>query len=207
MLVHAVRTRLFEALLWCTAIWPRLGSQSCPCSLLQRQILSPFLPMAVGQPDPNNHARQWPRHSSSSAGAVSIYGQISEQICTKEGNDVFCPRKDKVQSYSRFQVKLRSISEIFQIFSIFTRHVFGLCSLILTNHDLPNAVIQTTVSIHCLTSLLALAQDSHHMLPLASQSDLLIFLDLNTKKKKLNQEPRFSNNKPGTTHFFLESEY
>lgn len=41
------------------------------------------------------------------------------------------------------------------------------------------------------------------MLYMASQSDLLIFLDLNASQI----EPRFSNNKPGTTHFLLVVSY
>ena len=56
--------------------------------------------------------------------------------CVLKGNDVLF-LQDKVQSYSRPQVKSRSISEIFStdISPIFTETYFGLCSWILANQQ------------------------------------------------------------------------
>lgn len=60
-------------------------------------------------------------------------------------------------------------------------------------------------SIHCLTFLMfGFSWGLSHRLSMASQSNFLIFLDLNTKKKKIQTQGQdFSNNKPGTTHFLF----
>ena len=177
--------------MWCTAIWPTApNSQSCPCSTVpSARFYYLFFPWLWVSLTPAGHVQQWPRPPW-----VTLQGAVSPlsmdkliNKCVLKGNDVLF-LQDKVQSYSRLQVKSRSISEIFStdISPIFTETYFGLCSWILANQQFTQRCDSFLCFLYTvwLLSYLALAGDSQHMLYMASQSDLLIFLDLNTKKKK-----------------------
>ena len=189
------------------------NSQSCPWShCSQGQILWPFLPMVAGQPDPS-----WPcstvtmstmGHTSGYSSPLSV-DKLTDKYVLK-GNDVLS-LQDRAQSSSRLQVNSGSISEIFStdISPIFTETCLGLCSWILANQQ----STQRRDSFLCflctvwLLSYLALAGDSQHMLYTATQSDLWIYLDLNTKNKKFRPEAKiFLIINQGLLIFFL-SEY
>lgn len=212
MLVHAVRTRLFKERCCGVQLFdPGLPAPSpAPVPLLPAPDSIAFSSHGCGSAWPQlaMHDSDQGRHGSlCRVQSLSMDKLVNKYVL--KGNDVLSPQ-DKVQSYSRLQVKLRSISEIFStdIFPIFTETCFGLCSLILANQQFTQRCDSFLCFLYTvwLLSYLALAGDSHHMLYMASQSDLLIFLDLNTKKKKKNQTrgQDFSNNKPGTTHFLFK---
>lgn len=163
--------------------------------------------MAVGRLTSAGHARQWPRSPRFTLqGAVSIYGQISEQICTK-GKWCFVPAGQSSIIIKDFRSNWDLFLRYFpQIFFPSLQTCFGLCSLILAkSSSLPNAVIHSCFLYTVWLSHIWLWLGTlNHMLYMASQSDLLIFLDLNTKKKNQTRGQDFSNNKPGTTHFLFK---
>lgn len=159
MLVHAVRTRLFkERCWWCTAIWPRApSSQSCPCSTApSARFYHLFFPWLWVSLTPAGHARQWPRPPRFTLqGAVSIYGQISEQICTK-GKWCFIPA-----GQSSVILKTSGQIEIY-FWDIFHRYFFHLYrdmfwSVFMDSCQpavYPMLWFISLFSIHCLTSLI-----------------------------------------------------
>lgn len=126
------------------------------CSL--RQILLPFLPVAVGQPDPS-----WPCTTVTKAimghpagrGLTSIYGQINEQICTS-GKRCFVPAgQSSVILKTLGQIEIYFWDIFHRYFSRLYRDMFWSVFMDSCQPAVyPTLWFISLFSIYCLTSLI-----------------------------------------------------